>query len=61
MNFRLLESKKSRLAPLWPEWTESILNDEPWDIGSGKKKETTGNKARTDVKSASSAVSTHRN
>jgi hypothetical protein len=55
---RSIESKKTRLAPLWPEWNEADVNAESWDIGSGKKKETAGGKGRADVKSASSAVNT---
>lgn len=44
------------MASLWPEWNEADVNAESWDIGSGKKKETGANKARTDTKSASSVV-----
>lgn len=55
--FRTQEARKPpRLIPLWPEWNETDVNAESWDVGSGKKKETGGGKARSDAKSASSAV-----
>jgi hypothetical protein len=44
------------LASLWPEWNETDVNAESWDIGTVKKKETGASKARTEAKSASSIV-----
>ncbi len=54
--FRTIESRKPRLAVLWPEWNEADVNAESWDAGSVKKKDTAAGKARTDTKSASSVV-----
>jgi hypothetical protein len=53
---RPADSKKSRLAPLWPEWNEADVNAESWESASTKKKDAGGSKTRTDVKSASSIV-----
>ncbi|UJR30270.1 hypothetical protein I4U23_017808 [Adineta vaga] len=49
---RSVDNRKSRLAPLWPEWNDADVNAESWEVGSGKKKETAANRARVDTKSA---------
>jgi hypothetical protein len=54
--FRTNENRKARLATLWPEWNETDVNAESWDIGIAKKKDTGASKARTEAKSASSIV-----
>ncbi|CAF0997935.1 unnamed protein product [Didymodactylos carnosus] len=51
-HLRSIDIKKTKLAPLWPEWNDADVNAESWDVG--KKKETAV-KARTDTKSASSS------
>lgn len=51
-----MENRKSRLAPLWPEWVEAEINSESWDVGVVKKKDPGAGKARVDAKSASSVV-----
>lgn len=51
-----MDSRKHRLAPIWPEWNDADVNAESWEVGSGKKKETGANRARVDTKSASIGV-----
>ncbi len=36
--FRSNESKRFRLAPIWPEWNEAEVNAETWDLGTNVKK-----------------------
>lgn len=48
--FRPIENRRFRLASMWPEWNETEINNETWDGGNVKKKETTTVKSRGDTK-----------
>ena len=54
--FRSTETKRFRLAPIWPEWNELDINNETWDgsnsSSSTKKKETTTSRIRAETRAA---------
>ncbi len=54
--FRSIEGRRFRLAPIWPEWNETDINNESWDTGYIKKKETSSVRSRTDIKTNLSIV-----
>ena len=56
MLFRSTENRRFRLAPIWPEWNEAEINNESWDMGSTKKKDTTTCRSRSDAKANISVV-----
>ncbi|CAF4085833.1 unnamed protein product [Rotaria sp. Silwood2] len=47
---RLIDNRRFRFAPIWPEWNEAEINAEPWDAGNVKKKDTPVVRARPDLK-----------
>ncbi|CAF0738248.1 unnamed protein product [Adineta steineri] len=48
---RLIEGKRFRLLPIWPEWNETEINNESWDgVVTIRRKETGGGRARADTK-----------
>ncbi|CAF4365843.1 unnamed protein product, partial [Adineta steineri] len=47
----LIEGKRFRLLPIWPEWNETEINNESWDgVVTIRRKETGGGRARADTK-----------
>ncbi|CAF3372079.1 unnamed protein product [Rotaria sp. Silwood1] len=55
---RLIDNRRFRLAPIWPEWNEAEINIESWDAGNVKKKDIVVVRARPDLKTNIS-VSAH--
>lgn len=47
----MIEGKRFRLAALWPEWTESDINAESWDVAvTGRRRDAGASRARADTK-----------